>query len=205
MDNKALFKLGYGLYILTSQAAGKNHGCVVNTVMQITSSPLQLLVGVNKNNATHDALMTSGICNISVLDDTAPFTLFEHFGFQTGKTVDKFADWSQSKTSANGLPYLTEHTNAYLSGKVTSTTDYGTHTLFTVEITDAEILADTASLTYAEYHAKVKPKPAAETTDTKPKGYRCIICGYIYPEDKFPSDDFVCPICKHGIIDFEKL
>ena len=202
MDNKALFKLGYGLYILSTQTSEKYHGCVVNTVMQITSSPLQILVGINKNNATHDALLESGICNISVLDDTAPFSLFEHFGFQTGKSIDKFADWSQSKTSTNNLPYLTEHTNAYLSGKVTSTVDYGTHTLFTVEITDAEVLNETSSLTYAEYHAHIKPKPAAET---KAKGYRCIICGYIYPEDKFPSDDFVCPICKHGIIDFEKL
>ena len=201
MDTKALFKLGYGLYILTTQDADKNYGCVVNTVMQITSNPLQILVGVNKNNATHDALLASSICNISVLDDTAPFALFEHFGFQTSKSVDKFAAWPQIKISANNLPYLTEHTNAYLSGKITSTADYGTHTLFTLEITDGDVLAETPSLTYAAYHANIKPKPAAET---KPHGYRCMICGYVHPEDNLP-EDFICPICKHGAADFEKL
>lgn len=199
MNTKALFNLGYGLYILTVTTPEKNHGCVVNTVMQITSTPLQVLLGVNKGNATHDALAENKVCNISVLDTTTPFSIFEQFGFQSGRLVDKFANAQQFQTSANGLPYLAEHTNAYLSGKVTAMVDYGTHTLFTLEITDGQVLADTASLTYADYHRDVKPK-----AQPKAKGYRCLICGYLHEEAELPAD-FICPICKHGATDFEEV
>lgn len=201
MDTKALFKLGYGLYVLTAKDGQQDNGCIVNTVMQITSTPLQLIIGVNKQNYTHDMIMKTGLCNISALTTETPFSVFEHFGFQSGKTVNKFADYQDTKRSTNGLLYLSQYANAYISGKVVNTVDYGSHTLFTVEVTDAEVFSAVDSLTYAYYQSHTKPKPQQAAKAT---GYRCTICGYIYEGEPLP-EDFICPLCKHGAADFEKI
>jgi len=201
MDNTALFKLGYGLYVLTARNGGKDNGCIVNTVMQVTSvQPLIGVIGVNKQNYTHDMIMESRKFNISILTTETPFEIFKHFGFQSGATVDKFADYTDAGRSENGLLYLTKHANAMLSFDVTDTIDFGSHTLFKAEINDGEVLGKAESVTYAYYQAHIKPKPQ----EAKKTGYRCNICGYIYEGEALP-EDFICPLCKHGASDFVKL
>lgn len=197
IDPKALFTIGYGLYVLTSQADGKDSGCIVNTVMQLTDSPKRLCVAINKNNHTHRLVLQSGLINISVLTTGAPFALFQHFGFQSGQNVDKFAGRADPR-SKNGLYYLAEYSDAFLSAKVYQAIDCGTHTLFLADITQAVTLANQEALTYAYYFAHIKPTP-------KPKqkpGFVCKICGYFYEGETLPPD-FICPLCKHGASDFE--
>ena len=201
MDNKAFFKIGYGLYVLTAKDAERDNGCIINTLMQVTSAPSPVgVIAVNKANFTHDMITSSGQFNISALSVEAPFDLFKHFGFQTGKDTEKILGYSGVKRSGNGLVYLSENTNAYLSFKVSSAADFGKHTMFTADITDAKVLSDAESLTYAYYHKHIKPRPAAAQS----KGYRCVICGYVYEGEPLPAD-FICPLCKHGASDFEKI
>lgn len=200
MDNSALFNIGYGLYVLTASQNGKDNGCIINTLMQVSSNPLTCVIGVNKQNLTHDMIKESGCFNISMLTKQAPFEIFKHFGFQSGKTTNKFIDFSNAARADNGIMYIPEFTNAYLSGNVVDSMDFGTHTLFKAEIIDAVKLGTEESITYNYYQANTKPKPEP----VKSKGYRCAICGYVYEGDELPSD-FICPICKHGAADFVKI
>lgn len=201
MNNKAMYKLGYGLYVLTA-CTDMDNGCIINTAIQVTTTPNCISVTVNKNNKTHDMIMESGKFNISIISEKADFELFKHFGFQSGKEVNKFEKYEKAKRSENGIYYVTEGTNGYISGSVVNKVDLGTHTMFIAEVTDADILDDAASVTYAYYLENIKPKPEAK--EEKKSGYRCVICGYIYEGDELPAD-FVCPICKHGAADFEKI
>lgn len=200
MNNKAMYKIGYGLYVLTVKDGDVDNGCITNTVMQVTTTPNRIVVTVNKQNHTHDLMLKQEAFNISIIDITAPFELFKQFGFKSGRDTDKFADFDAKKRSENGVYYITEHCNAYISAKIISTTDLGTHTMFVADVTDADVLSDYDSATYAYYHANIKPKP----DDTVVKGWRCKICGYIYEGEDLPPD-FICPICKHPASDFEKI
>lgn len=198
----AMFKIPYGLYILTANCNGKDNGCIINTVMQVTSTPNRISIAVNKANLTHDMIKESGIFNVSVLIRDTPMSVFKTFGFQSGKNVDKFADNPNLVRSKNGIIYVPEYSNAVISSKVIASADLGTHTVFTAEVTDAVTLSDAPSVTYDYYHTNIKTKnePQAEVK----KGYICKICGYVYEGQQLPPD-FVCPICKHGTDDFEKL
>jgi len=200
VDAAAFRSLTYGLFILTAREGDKDNGCVINTLEQITTKPNRISVCVNKGGLTHDMILRTGVFNVSVLTEKAPFSLYQHFGFQSGRDADKFADPAVGGRSANGLMYLTENVNAFVSGKVISAQDYGTHTLFIAEVTEAKTLSEEPSVTYAYYHAHVKPrsKPAPE----QKKGFVCTVCGYVYEGDELPAD-FVCPLCKHPASDFE--
>ncbi|MBQ2897831.1 MAG: flavin reductase [Clostridia bacterium] len=199
LDIKALFNLGYGLYVVSSNDGNKDNGAIVNTVMQLTDSPARVAVCINKNNYTHDTVKNSGIMNINVLTESAPFSLFQNFGFKSGKTEDKFAG-IESFRSENGLLVLTDYINSFISLKVEQYIDVSTHGMFICTVEDARTMYDTPTMTYSYYHKNVKPKP-----DDKPKkGYICKMCGYVYEGEPLP-DDFVCPLCKHGASDFEKL
>lgn len=200
MNNKAMYKLGYGLYVLTAKDE-KDNGCIINTAIQVTTTPNRISITVNKQNYTHDMIQKTGVFNLSVISEEADFSLFQHFGFQSGRDVDKMKDFENKAQAENGLYYITKGTNAYLSGKVIQSIDLGTHTMFIADVTDGEVLSDAVSVTYDYYQKSIKPKP-----EKKPevKGYRCTICGYIYEGDVLP-EDFICPICKHGAADFEKI
>ena len=200
MDTKALQKIQYGLFVLSSQQDGKDNACIVNTVVQVTSSPVCIVVTVNKQNLTHDMIAATNKFNVSIVDVTAPFAIFERFGFQSGRTADKFKDFDGAVRTGNGLMRLTDHACAFISGWVISSVDLGTHTMFIARVADCEVLSSNEAMKYNYYHANVKPKPA---TDAK-KGFRCKICGYIYEGDELPPD-FVCPLCKHGAEDFERI
>lgn len=199
-DVNAMFKLSYGLFVLTAKADGKDNGCIINTVMQVTDTPMQISVTVNKANYTTMLIDETREFNVSILSEAVQFSVFERFGFQSGRKTDKFAGFDGVKRSRNGLLYLTEMTNAYLSAKVVKKLDLGTHIQFIAEVTAGEVLSDIPSVTYAYYFANIKPKPQTE----KKKGYVCKICGYVYEGDPLP-DDFVCPWCKHGAADFEAI
>jgi flavin reductase (DIM6/NTAB) family NADH-FMN oxidoreductase RutF len=200
MDNKALFKVGYGLYVLTAKDGTKDNGCIINTVLQVTDTPvLTSVIAVNKKNYTHTLIAKSGEFNISTLTTDTPFAVFSNFGFQSGRNVDKFAGNANTKRSANNIIYLPEYSNAYLSFKVTDTLDFGSHSMFKANITDGEVLGNAESLTYAYYQQHIKPKPGEQK-----RGYRCTICGYVHDSDTLP-DDFICPLCKHGAQYFVKL
>ena len=198
MDNSALFKLSYGLFVLTARQDGKDNGCIINTAIQITDTPKQIQVTVNKQNLTHDMILQTGEFNVSVLSEEAVFWVFQHYGFQSGRDVDKFANIPEVRT-ANGLRYVDGCTNAVISGKVVSTVDCGTHTMFIAEVTDAKVLSQAPSMTYQYYFDHVKPKPEP----AKKSSWVCKICGYVYEGEDLPAD-FICPWCKHGPEDFEK-
>ena len=205
MDKKAMYKLSYGLFVLTAKDGEKDNGCIINTTIQAASEPNQLSICVNKANYTHDMIMETGEFNVSVISKNAKFDLFKHFGFQTGSEVDKFADFGAWERSENGLAVITEGTNAYLSVKVTKTEDLGSHTMFIGECTDMKVLSDEGSATYEYYMENIKPKPqAAETAETGKTIWRCTICGYEYEGEELPAD-FICPLCKHPASDFEKV
>lgn len=205
MDKKAMYKLSYGLFILTAREGEKDNGCVINTAIQAASTPNQISVCVNKANFTHDMIMRTGAFTVSVISQKAGFDLFKHFGFQSGKDVNKFADFKDCKRGENGIFYITQGTNAFISIKVAKTEDLGSHTMFVGEITDMEVLSDDTSATYEYYMNNIKPKPEAvgKTADGKTI-WRCKICGYEYVGEELP-DDFICPICKHTAEDFEKV
>lgn len=202
MNNNAFFKLSYGLYVITAKQGDKLNGSIINTVTQITSNPAQVSIAMNKNSYTHDMILSTKKAVVSVLSEKAPFETFKHFGFQSGKDVDKFKDIPYSLTES-GLPYLSVHTCAYFACEVTQTIDMGTHTLFIATVTEAEITSDSEEpMTYAYYHANVKPQP--EASEKKVTGWRCKVCGYVYEGEELP-EDFICPWCKHGAEDFEKI
>ncbi len=200
VESNAMFKLSYGLFVLTARDGAKDNGCIINTAQQLTSAPMRISITVNKANYTHDMIEKTGVFNISVLTEGAPFGLFKQYGFQSGRTADKLSG-GEPRTE-NGIAYLSEHANAVISGKVISTVDCGTHTLFIADVTEAHVLSAEPSVTYAYYfaHIKPKPQPAAE----KKKGFVCKICGYVYEGETLPPD-FICPLCKHGAEDFEPL
>ena len=196
MDEKALYKLSYGLFVVTAREGSKDNGCVTNTVMQLTTTPNRISLAVNKSNYTHGMIERTGQFNVSVLSEAASFDIFKHWGFQSGKDVDKAVGINFSR-SENGLIYLTEGVNAVLSAKVETSIDLGTHTLFIAEVTAAELISDIPSATYAYYHQNIKPAPQRP----KKKGWVCTICGYIYEGEVLPPD-FICPLCKHPASDF---
>lgn len=200
IDPTALFKLSYGLFVLSAAENGKDNGCIINTASQVTDNPKQLSITVNKANLTHDMIAHTGMFNLSVLTTDAPFSLFEQFGFHSGRNTDKFEATPQAPRSANGVRYCDTAANALLSCRVVTAQDVGTHTVFIAEVTEAQVLSDAPSVTYAYYFEHIKPKPQP----TKKKGFICKICGYVHEGDTLP-EDFICPICKHGVADFEPL
>lgn len=204
VDTAAFRNFSYGLFVLTAQADGKDNGCIINTAAQLTSSPNRINIAVNKANHTHDMIMNTGVFNISVLAEDASFDTFKRFGFASGRDTDKFDGFEGNYArSANGLTYVTLGTNAFMSAKVVDAYDYGSHTLFIAELTEAEVLREEPSVTYAYYFDHIKPKPQPQIEEEK-HGYVCTICGYVYEGETLP-DDFICPLCKHGAVDFEKV
>ncbi|MCI6467093.1 MAG: flavin reductase [Faecalicatena sp.] len=199
MNNAAMFKLTYGLFVLTAKDGDKDNGCIINTAMQVTAEPNRIIIVVNKQNYTHDMIMKTKEFNVSMIDTEADFELFKHFGFQSGRDVDKMSDVSFSR-SKNGVAYLNEMVNGYISGKVISTTDLGSHTMFLADVVDGDVLSDYESVTYSYYHKNIKPAPQP----VKKKGWICKICGYVYEGEELPPD-FICPICKHPASDFEQI
>ena len=200
-----MYKLSYGLFVLTAKVGDKENGCITNTAVQVASEPNTISFAVNKANFTHDMVMETKRANISVISEAADFELFKHFGFQSGRDVDKFADFRDCKYADNGIPYITRGTNAYFSIDVKQTVDLGSHTLFIGVPTAMEVLADTASATYAYYQSEIKPKPEkVGETKTGQTVWRCRICGYEYVGEEMP-DDFLCPLCNHPKADFEKI
>lgn len=205
MDRKAMYKLSYGLFVLTTREGDKDNGCIINTAIQAASTPNQVSICVNKANYTHDMIVRTGEFTVSTISQEASFDLFKHFGFQTGREVDKFADFADCKRGSNGLYYVTKGTNAFISVKVDQTVDLGSHTMFVGEVTDMEVLADVSSATYEYYMNNIKPKPEAAPAAASGKTvWRCTICGYEYEGEELP-EDFICPLCKHPASDFEKV
>ena len=201
IENQAMYKISYGLYMLTSTDGKKQNGCIVNTVSMLTDNPKRIVVFVNKANYTEELLRKTGVFNVSVLTEKAPFDIFKQFGFCSGRDTDKFADKTYPKTE-NGLNYLPEYSNAVLSAKVVDALDYGTHTLFVAEVTEAKKLSDDKSVTYEYYQNNIKPKPQKEQVSAGEK-WVCKVCGYVH-EGPMP-DDFICPWCKHPASDFERV
>lgn len=205
MDKKALYKLSYGLFVLTTREGEQDNGCIINTAIQAASEPNQMSVCVSKLNHTHDMIQRTGVFNVSVLSQRAGFDLFKHFGFQSGRDVNKFETFADYARGANGLCYITEGTNAYFSVKIMKMEDLGSHTMFLGEITDMEVLSDAPSATYDYYLNHIKPKPQAVGTAEDGKTiWRCTICGYEYVGEELP-EDYICPLCKHPASDFEKV
>ncbi len=205
MDKKAMNKLSYGLFVLTAKKGGKDNGCIINTVQQVTSEPNRISIAVNKANYTHDMVMETGEFTVSVISEQADFELFKRFGFQSGKTADKFFDFTDFETGENGIRYITQGTNSYISAKVEQTVDLGSHTLFIAEVTDMKVLNNVASATYSYYHSNIKPKPKeVGKIEDGQVIWRCTICGYEYVGEELPAD-FICPLCKHPASDFEKI
>ncbi len=202
MNTNAMFKIGYGLYVLTARENGFDNGCIINTVTQVTADPNRITVAVNKANKTHDMILATGEFNVSILTTSASFEIFKAFGFRSGKDTDKFEGCNAAKRSGNGIYYVTDSTNAYISAKVISATDLGSHTLFLADVTDCDVLSEVPSATYDYYHKYIKPKPEAKKNVKV--YYRCKICGYIYEGDELPAD-FICPLCKHPASDFERV
>lgn len=200
MSKEAMNKLTYGLFVLTAKEGDKDNGCIVNTVSQVTINPNCIAVVVDKKNYTHDMIIRTNEFNVSVLTEKSKFDTYKHWGFQSGADVDKTKQIT-FKRSKNGLIYLTGETNAFISAKVISSTDLGTHTLFLADVTEAEVLSSDESVTYSYYRKNIKTTPKAD--DAK-KGFVCTVCGYIYEGDTLP-EDFICPWCNHPAEDFEPL
>ena len=205
IEKEAMYKIPYGLYMLTTTDGEKQNGCIVNTVSMITDAPKRIVVFVNKANYSETLLQKNKIFNVSVLTESTPFEIFKQFGFQSGRDVDKF-EGGRYETSENGLYYLPEHANAFMSAKVVDSYDYGTHTLFVAEVTEAKKLSNEKSATYEYYQSNIKPKPqAAKQEEKSGKGkWVCKVCGYVYEGDELPAD-FICPWCKHPAEDFERV
>ena len=195
----ALFNIGYGLYVLTCRDGDKDNGMIINTVSQVTSSPNRIAVAVNKDNYSYHLIKKTGEMNINCLSEAAPFSVFERYGFSSGRNKNKFEGVNILR-SDNGIAYLPEYINSYISLKAESYVDLGTHGMFVCSVTEARVLGDRPTMTYAYYQSNVKPKPRTEGV----KGWVCTVCGYIHEGENLP-DDFICPICKHGASDFEKI
>ena len=200
LSKEGLFRLTYGLYVLTARSGGKDNGCIINVASQVTDNPLQIIVSVNKQNMTHDMIAESGQFNLSILTEQAPMKVFEHFGFQSGRDVDKFADVEWTERTKNGIRYIPQYTNAVLSCEVVSSEDLETQVLYVANVVEAKVLSSAPSCTYAYYHAHIKPKknPAPEPKEC----WICRVCGFVYEGAEMP-DDFVCPLCKHSKEEFE--
>ena len=198
-DLTALFRIGYGLYVVTSNDGKKDNGLIVNTVIQLTDTPNRVAVNINKANYSHHVIKQTGMLNVNCLSTEAPFSVFQQFGFQTGRSVDKFAGQTVRR-SDNGLVFLDKYINAFMSLKVEDYVDLGTHGMFICEITEARVISDRETMTYTYYQKHVKPKPQTEGK----KGYVCKVCGYVYEGEELP-EDFICPLCKHGAADFEPI
>ena len=225
MNQNALFQIGYGLYLVAANENGKDNACIVNTVMQVTQNPIRLLVSVSNQNLTHDMIKNTGKLTVSVLTEKTPFSVYSHFGYQSGKKVDKFEDFEDVTRCANGCYRLNRNSSAYFCGTVSESFALDTHTMFLVEVTDADIVSTQTPVTYDFYQKYVKQpyKPVAkkpetlkvtgdmknvensnETKEAVTNSYVCKICGYVYEGESLP-EDYICPICKHGASDFEKL
>jgi len=202
IDSNTMFKISYGLFVLSAKDGGKDNGCIINTVTQITDNPIRISIAVNKTALTHDMVVHSKAFNVSVLTESAPFSLFQNFGFHSGKNMDKFSGYDENQRTNNGIRYLTENTNAVISARVTDILDYGTHSVFIADVTQAFTLSAKPSATYQYYFDNIKPKPLP--AEEKKAGYICKICGYVYEGEPLPSN-FICPICKHGAVNFEKM
>ena len=198
-DLTALFNIGYGLYVVTSNDGKKDNGLIVNTVTQVTNSPNRVAVCINKQNYSHHTIKNTGVMNVNCLSVDAPFSVFENFGFQSGKNVDKFANWEPLR-SDNGLVFLPKYINSFMSLKVEDYVDLDTHGMFICTVTEARVLSDKETMTYTYYQNNIKPKPETEGK----KGWVCKVCGYVYEGDELP-EDFICPLCKHGVADFEPI
>ena len=198
-DLTALFRIGYGLYVVTSSDGKKDNGLIVNTVTQLTDSPNRVAVNINKMNYSHHVIKQTGILNVNCLSIDAPFSVFQQFGFQTGRSVDKFAGQKVCR-SDNGLVFLDKYINAFLSLKVEQYVDLGTHGMFICSVTESRVMSDQETMSYTYYQKQVKPKPETEGK----KGFVCKVCGYIYEGEELP-EDFICPLCKHGAADFEPI
>jgi flavorubredoxin/flavin reductase (DIM6/NTAB) family NADH-FMN oxidoreductase RutF len=198
-DLTALYKIGYGLYVVTSNDGKRDNGLIVNTVSQVSDSPNRIAVNINKANYSHHVIKQTGKMNVNCLSVDAPFSVFENFGFQSGRNTDKFAGW-EVKRSDNGLVFLPRYINSFMSLKVEEYVDLGSHGMFICSVTEARVMSDRETMTYAYYHSNVKPKPDTEGK----KGWVCKICGYVYEGEELP-EDFICPLCKHGAADFEPI
>ena len=197
MDQKAFYKLTYGLFLLTAREEGRDNGCIINTAIQAANDPPRLAFSVQKGNLTHDMIARTGAFAISSISTSATFDLFRRFGMQSGREVDKFEGFNDVERGANDLLYLTRGANMTMSGRVVDQMDLGSHTLFIGEVGDAVVLSDEPSCTYAYYQSDIKPQK-----QEKKKGWVCTVCGYVYEGDPLPAD-FICPWCKHGAEDFE--
>lgn len=211
MNTKAMYAISYGLFVVTARRGDFDNGCITNTVAQVTSAPNRISVAVNKANYTCGMIQESGIFTASVISEAAPFSLFQRFGFQSGKDagVYKFDGFGKVKRAENGTLIVTEGTNAWISAKVEREIDLGSHILFIAAVTDMDVLSDVPSATYGYYQSNIKPKPEPkpEKNGATPEGktiWRCTICGYEYIGDELPAD-FICPVCKHPASDFEKV
>ena len=201
MNTKALYNLTYGVYFMSAHKDGRDNACIINTAVQVANNPTRISIAAIKGNLTHDMILETGKCNLSALTTDAPFSLFQHFGMQSGRNVDKFADFSDVERSENGLYYLTKYSSAFLSLNIVESHDLGSHTLFIGELVDAEVLEKAENCTYGYYQTTIKAnatKPAEKT------GWRCTVCNHVYEGENLP-EDYICPICKHGVEDFEKI
>ena len=199
IDTKALFNIGYGLYVITTNDGNKDNGFICNTVVQLTSDPLRILVSINKNNYSYETIHKSGILCVNVLNTSTPFDVFKQYGFQSGRNVDKF-EGVEVIRSSNYLRVLPDYINSYFSLKVLEELDMGSHGVFICSVLDAKSINNIETMTYTYYQNNVKPKPETQ----KKKGFVCKICGYIYEGETLP-EDFICPLCKHPASDFEPL
>lgn len=205
VDKTALFKIGYGLYVLTSRDNDLDNGCIVNSVMQVADNPLRVAVCINKANYSYEIVHKTGLLNVNCLTTEAPFDVFKHFGFQSGRNINKFADCpSEPPRSKNGLIVLPKYTNACLSLKVEKELDLGSHGMFLCEVTESKKFSDTESVTYNYYQSNIKPKPQPKPLEEGKTRWVCKVCGYVYEGDELP-EDFICPLCKHPASDFEKM
>ena len=201
MNEKTVYKFSYGLFVLTAQMDGRHSGCIINTAQQVTSKPNRVSIAVNKTNYTHDLIQQTGKFTLSILSEEASFDIFKRFGFQSGRDTDKFSGFGGMKTGANGLYYITEGTNGYISAVVEQSHDLGSHTLFIAAVEDMDVLSDVPSVTYTYYQNHIKPKPQKKAESKTV--WRCKVCGYEYEGETMP-EDYICPLCKHPASDFEK-
>lgn len=199
MNKSALFKISYGLYIISSRLQNKDNGCIINTVTQVTDNPLRLTATLGKDAYTHDMILNNKEFNISILSESAPFSLFEIFGFKSGRDINKFSNVNFGRSS-NGITYLKDGTSSYISCKTIDIIDLGTHSLILADILDAEAISNEKPMTYAYYRRYVKPKPKK----SEKGAWRCEVCGYMYQGENLP-EDFICPWCKHGASSFTKV
>lgn len=206
MDKKAIYNLSYGVFMVSTKASEVANGCITNTCIQVASNPVRIAISVLNSNYTCDLIKESGIFAVSILDNDCTFETIKHFGFQSGRDVDKFGNITPP-TDCNDVPYLGWQSCAVISGKVVEQHDLGTHTLFIAEVVDAKVLSDKEPITYAKYQNEIKPKnnvASAKEDGKKIVGWRCKICNYIYEGSKLP-EDYACPLCGHGADDFEPI